>query len=374
MNSAHPVVLDGMKRGKTMFDLHAHITGSLQAADIFDYIHKNKIYKQYPAEINSLASFAGFNLADEIVSNPELAREKFASAYVSSKGFDDIMSRFVFINFLLKMYPEWLTDIARIVANNFKEQGVKHVEWRIDPFSANDGTLDDGIKKLRTIYAGLSEVDIESKIVLSIAKNRYFVNSTQKIKKLTKVTKKLVKNLSDIPIVGLDLCNSDSVPISKFKWLVAACFDCDLGFVPHCGESDIIDEALLSIEDSIDLGAIRLGHAIAAYRNLNDYLIVYGNEKVQKLKDRQNDILHRIKECGTVIEVCPTSNLIAHLKYSDYSQHPVDRLIELDIPFVVCTDDIGIFNKTLKEEIDGLVNYKNVDRDKILKNSEIYCL
>jgi adenosine deaminase len=80
----------------------------------------------------------------------------------------------------------------------------------------------------------------------------------------------------------------------------------------------------------------------------------YDNDRLDEVRRRQNYAMERIKALDVAIEVCPTSNrLIGGM--TDTSQHPVLRFIENDVPFVVSTDDAGIFDVTLAEEIEWVV-------------------
>lgn len=346
-----------------LIDLHAHITGSLKAEHIFDFIIRHNIHKDYSVELDVASNFLGYSLSDDIDKNFIIAKEKFIVNYLcepnGTKRFGEVMQRFILISFLLKLKPDWLLEIGEIVAQDFKDQGVDYVEWRIDPFSSTKNeTADEGSDKIRTVYSGLSKVNIKSRIILSVAKNRY--TNPSKINFLAAEISKLLKNLKDIPIVGFDLANKETVDIYKFKEVVRVCED--IGFVPHCGEAgNSVEEDLIAVQDSLELYCARLGHAIVVYRNLDDYLgnydfykKIYDKPRIEKLKDYQVCTLNKIKQSGVCIEVCPTSNLSAHLGYKNYSEHPINRLIEFGIPFVVCTDDFGIFGKTLKQEIEGL--------------------
>jgi adenosine deaminase len=59
----------------------------------------------------------------------------------------------------------------------------------------------------------------------------------------------------------------------------------------------------------------------------------------------------RVRATGAIVEVCPTSNrLIGGI--SDPAHHPVHRFHAEGLPFVVSSDDPGIFGTTLSAELD----------------------
>jgi adenosine deaminase len=66
---------------------------------------------------------------------------------------------------------------------------------------------------------------------------------------------------------------------------------------------------------------------------------------------RQRYAMDQVRSCGAVVEVCPTSNRrIAGI--ADPACHPVHRFLSAQLPFVVSSDDPGIFGITLDDELD----------------------
>ena len=69
---------------------------------------------------------------------------------------------------------------------------------------------------------------------------------------------------------------------------------------------------------------------------------------------RQRYAARCISGLGSVIEVCPTSNIrIAGITENEH--HPIRRFVEFGVPFVVGSDDPGIFDTTLAAEIEFAV-------------------
>jgi adenosine deaminase len=64
--------------------------------------------------------------------------------------------------------------------------------------------------------------------------------------------------------------------------------------------------------------------------------------------------MERVAASGAVVEVCPTSNRrIGNIDEPDH--HPVHRLHANGVPFVVSSDDPGIFGTKLADELDWVV-------------------
>ncbi len=78
---------------------------------------------------------------------------------------------------------------------------------------------------------------------------------------------------------------------------------------------------------------------------------VYDPPRLHELRKRQNYAMECVRRSGAVIEVCPTSNRrIAGLV--DDAHHPIHRFLEADLPVVIGSDDPGIFDTTLRAELD----------------------
>lgn len=181
-----------------------------------------------------------------------------------------------------------------------------------------------------------------------------------------------------------------------------------LAILYHVGESfndKSIESAIRWVQEAAEMGAHRLGHAIAlgvdpalygehARKELISerkdqiaYDLKYQaglrecgvdinedalNVELQKLAEQPDDSLIELQydesafdeirrrqgyaiECvrttGAVIEVCPTSNLrIGGI--TNPAHHPIHRFIAEDLPIVISTDDPGIFGITLEHELD----------------------
>lgn len=372
-----------------MYDLHAHLTGSITGENLFDIIYEEGLYKSSREKINLLTEPFGIRLADKIYEKGFDARQEFKMIYTCApngrKRFAEIMQRFLLINYILESDPLRKREIAEMVGKEMERLGVEYVEWRVDPFSATrDQTAEEGAEKLLEFYEGLKKSSIDSRFIIGLAKQRYSQDNKtnhEMIRYAAEQTSKILDLYEDLPIVGLDAVNKEATPIRDLKPFFSLADTYGLGLSPHVGEgtSNSLEENLDTIVDALDLGAKRLGHAIVSYMSLDDYLgekdaygNVYNSERIERLKAKQRYVLSLIKESGAVIEVCPTSNMVAHLGIQDISQHPIDRLVENRIPFIVCSDDYGIFGSPLRDEIYKLSKAKHLDPIELERNAERY--
>lgn len=373
-------------------DLHAHITGSIDARSVFDIIVSEGLHISDSEKIDSLTEPLGMKLADELSKDATAAEKRFETLYPyypnGKVDFKGIMRRFVFTAYLINKVPDAERKIGYEVANRFKQQGVNYVEWRVDPFSATDNqTAEEGIKKLHGFFDGMREVNgLNSKLVLSIAKSRYGHNwkpLPEKIEYLHSQMEKLLDAETGLPIVGLDAVNKDEIRLKELKSTLELSNKHGLILVPHVGElaAKNLETDMGNMEYAVRIGSKRLGHAIAAYMPL-DRIIgsrdntgrIYDSKRIDRLKLRQGRLLDKLEREDVAIEVCPTSNLAAHLGFTDYVKHPVDILSDRKIPFVVCTDDYGIFGSPLSRELELMREKKGVDMDNMLYNSRKYSI
>jgi adenosine deaminase/aminodeoxyfutalosine deaminase len=96
--------------------------------------------------------------------------------------------------------------------------------------------------------------------------------------------------------------------------------------VPHAGESTGPE----TIWDAIrHLGAERIGHGIAAVRD--------------------PELLAYLAGTGTVLEVCPTSNVRTR-SVPSLAEHPLPALVAAGVPVTINSDDPPMFSTTLTDE------------------------
>jgi adenosine deaminase len=108
----------------------------------------------------------------------------------------------------------------------------------------------------------------------------------------------------------------------------------------HAGEVMNVSETNRVLDE---IAPDRLGHAC-----------VLSHSSVEKVLKRK-----------IPIEICPTSNAMT-LHLPSFEHHPmVARWIEEDHPFVICTDDAGVFNVTLSGEMKVLAEECGLGREEV---------
>ncbi|MEX5730010.1 adenosine deaminase [Rhodovulum iodosum] len=105
-----------------------------------------------------------------------------------------------------------------------------------------------------------------------------------------------------------------------------------LGLTAHAGEW----AGPVSVREALDdLRVSRIGHGVRAVED--------------------PALVDRLAEAGTVLEVCPGSNIALGL-YPDWRAHPIDRLRAAGVKVTVSTDDPPFFHTTMTGEYDRLAD------------------
>jgi hypothetical protein len=120
-------------------------------------------------------------------------------------------------------------------------------------------------------------------------------------------------------------------------------------------------EALAAYGIAVDVAALEEERAQLAKRP-GDELVErpYTPERLAGFRRRQDFVLDRLVELGTVIETCPTSNLRIGGVPSP-AEHPVHRFLRSDVNLVISADDPGTFDTPLAAEVDWVLAHSGYD-------------
>ncbi|MCV2868265.1 adenosine deaminase [Defluviimonas sp. WL0002] len=134
-------------------------------------------------------------------------------------------------------------------------------------------------------------------------------------------------------IVGFGLAGDEKLGKPKdFAWSFDAAREAGLRLTCHAGEWGGPD----SVRDAVrDLQVERIGHGVRA---IEDPALV-----------------EELAERGTVLEVCPGSNIALGL-YPDWRRHPVGQLYDRGVKITISTDDPPFFHTTMTREYDRLAD------------------
>ena len=246
---------------------------------------------------------------------------------------------------VLRLIPNSKEDLKIIMQSafaNLKQQNIKFVEIRnsiIYLSFLNNVSVETAMQWfLEEMEIASEKYHITAGLILTVSRGDY---CKENFHALIQAYENLGKPKL---VVGLDLAGNEDIKIDE---VTGALFKnakekFGLGITIHAGETGCID----NIRDAIDsFGADRIGHGTAAGLN--------------------KDVMAYIRENDVCVEVCPISNrLTGAVKGSDY--HPVVEFVKNDVPFVICSDNPAIHNKTLNDDYFSF--YTETKRKDILES------
>jgi adenosine deaminase len=396
-----------------VIDLHNHLYGSLSIEMVYEMGKNNPsprwelfttLHEELYAEKIHPETF--FQLFD----NPQKMERIY---YFNKKApFIEFQSKFNLIIALSRFNIEEIEQNSYLVATKHFQEGIDYIEYRLmySPFA----TREDYIEKTIAACKGLAKaekenIDFQARLVLSLHREKGYMEAYQWLKDLMFTNSIVAKYL-----VGIDFCNVEEgfPPKDKYKFFQKVIQDNKerpeyaLSILYHIAESyqdKTPDSAVRWIFEAAQAGAHRLGHCIALgilpeaflgktrieecseRRDHLKFLIDHYEEissfgqfapiehlkkefqdifskqgileyhytemEVESLRTFQNFTIQKLVKKGTVVESCPTSNLLIGM-IDKPENLPVKRFSESRLNLTIGTDDPGIFNTNIKKEFE----------------------
>jgi adenosine deaminase len=269
---------------------------------------------------------------------PDFVRSLAAEKKIDIAGAFDQRGHYAYRDFdqFLRVYEaatgvlQTPRDYARLLAEVLErsaEQGVIYSELFISPEFCGGGDL----SAWRDYLAAMSEVADEMRgqgidsrgIVTAI---RHFGPDRARASAIC-----AAETAGDW-ITGFGMGGAEAVgKATDFAWSFDCAREAGLGLTCHAGEWGGPD----SIRQALDLGVSRIGHGVRAVED--------------------PDLVRDLAERGTVLEVCPGSNVALGL-YRDWASHPIARLADAGVKVTVSTDDPPFFHTTMRHEYSRLAD------------------
>ena len=430
------------KAATSLADLHLHLYGAIRHSRFLQYIRDR--------EVDWTAYRAGFQAAygvsppiEDVLAqcrsgDPDAIHE-FRRLFVFSDDDGGSFTRFGAKFNLLNVGSEYMDLLAsnevsqalrdevqffvQGMVADLRLEGIGYAELRLgvdlkDQPSIPAATAREVFELLLELCAEADQPGFQPRLAVSLPRgNPWFYWD---------LTKELALGRYGHLVTGIDFCHiEEGHPPKEKEAFFSAVYDFNerhperaLAILYHVGESfqdKSLESAVRWVQEAAELGAHRLGHAIAlgvdprlygehvrtetvaerrdhlAYdlrhaeglehhgvnvdvsaveretSRLTDYApddVVthhYDGARLEELRRRQEYALEGVRQTGAVIEVCPTSNRrIGGI--ADPTLHPVHRFLAHDLPFIVGSDDPGIFDITLQNEIDWVVRAAGLPR------------
>jgi adenosine deaminase len=129
-------------------------------------------------------------------------------------------------------------------------------------------------------------------------------------------------------VVGLGIGGKPSAaPLAAYDRAVKIATDAGLAFLPHAGEMNDAE----SVREVMPYRPRRIRHGIGAWRD--------------------RDLVAQLAAEGTVLDVCPTSNVRTGA-VAQMAAHPLPRLLAAGVRCTVGTDDPAMFDTDLRREYE----------------------
>ena len=420
-----------IKQHKQLADLHLHLLGSIHPSDCLEFIKLRTVdWETYEVDFQeAYGQVPGIRaILERYNAGSPGALEEFKKLFVFSDQDAGNFARFqAKYNLLLSgiswtksllpdsQFPRFVAEICgfahKIIARQ-RQQNVGYAEQRmtLSP-RLTRSQAKDLLEALLKAYSEYADSDIQPRLAVSLPRDDPWPG--------WEVTTELDLGPYGHLLTGVDFCNlEEGHPPKDQRAFFSEAVDFNrrhpeqaLAVLYHVGESfedKSLESAIRWVHEAAELGAHRLGHAIALGVSPDKYgvhtrsetvseridqleydlrhatglieagitvetdrinmeldrlghlpktqllNIDYDQHRLDELKARQSYAIQEIRDLGSVIEVCPTSNRrIGGISRNDH--HPLIQFVANDAPFVVATDDPGIFDTTLTREIQTSV-------------------
>ncbi len=223
--------------------------------------------------------------------------------------------------------PEDFRRLTRAVLAQSAEAGVIYTETFLSPDFCGGGDLGAWRDYLAAIEDAAAEAQAQDGITLRgiVTCIRHFGPDRARAPAIC-----AAETAGDV-ITGFGIAGDETVGRPRdYAWAFDCAREAGLGLTAHAGEWG----GPASVRDALaDLRVTRIGHGVRA---IEDPALVA-----------------QLAETGTVLEVCPGSNIALGL-YKGWAAHPVARLREAGVNVTLSTDDPPFFHTDINREYAGL--------------------
>ena len=240
-------------------------------------------------------------------------------SFFDCKDYEDTFRRVFRLLWKIVDCKRDLEYLTTEVFEGFKEDNIKYLEIRTTPKPLSDITIleyTDAVISSMKAY----EKSMPIRLVLSVNRN-YPPEHYQEIFDELKTNQEWQKW-----IVGICYCGDPwERDVLDYKHHFDVARDLGLKLTIHTAE---VPTQMAETGRILSLRPERIGHFV----NVHD------------------EELEQVREMGSLIEVCPSSNIVTN-HFEDFSEHNMMRMLDSGFKVGICTDDILLFENNLSEEI-----------------------
>lgn len=256
----------------------------------------------------------------------DLSRLFDARGHYAYNGFDEFLRVYEAATSVLQTPRDYARMLAEVLERS-AEQGVIYTELFVSPEFCGGGDLvawRDYLAAMTEVADDMRAQGIDSRGIVTCI--RHFGPDRAKASAIC-----AAETAGDW-ITGFGMGGAEAVgKATDFAWSFDCAREAGLGLTCHAGEWGGPD----SIRQALDLGVSRIGHGVRAAED--------------------PALVRDLAERGTVLEVCPGSNVALGL-YPGWPAHPIARLADAGVKVTVSTDDPPFFHTTMRHEYNRLAD------------------
>lgn len=210
-----------------------------------------------------------------------------------------------------------LKEAAIELCKDLKLDNVIYAEIRLDPVAHTEKGLT--LKEVvDSTLEGMAVSTLKTKLILMVKRNYDFETN----KSVVDLAKKYLKK----GVCAIDLGGPETAcTIRSMKELFEYATSNGVPFVMHAGEK----EDYKGIDAALSFGAKRIGHGLSAIKHY--------------------DTMEKLKKLDVPLDICLTANIATGI-FENYSDHPIERLMDSGVAITINTDNRTINKTTLTDE------------------------
>jgi adenosine deaminase len=307
-------------------ELHVHLGGSVDPAVMWEIAHAQGI---------KLPTKDYWDFVDLVTVSPG-----------KTKSFDDYLSLFRWTELIQSSPLAIERSVYQTIAGAYRKNNITLLELRFNPMKRNRGGEQDLDQIMMAAVRGIDRASLEYpvKTGIIVCLDRTFTHHLNEI-----LLEKAVA-FSGRGVVGIDMAGgaSKGFRYGEYKGLFRSAKREGLGVTLHAGE----DEGASSVREVLDhLEPDRIGHGIRA---AEDELT-----------------MEELSSQGTVLEICPTSNLQTKVVGGvPQLRQMVRALKERSVKLTVSTDGPEMLGTNLRQELAFLIDNRILSESEVLEAND----
>lgn len=232
---------------------------------------------------------------------------------------------------------------AKEVAGQAADEGLKYIEIRYAPLLHTQHGL-DCISIIEAVALGLHDAKdaygITASSILCAMRHMDLEENMEMVK--------AGQQLLGHGVCAIDLAGDEAAwPTSEHRDIFSYAKKENIPFTIHAGECG----SPANVAEAIDMGAWRIGHGVAAYKD--------------------GAVLQKCVQSGIPLELCPVSNI--HTRAVDgWDSFPILQMLEAGVRATVNTDNRTVSNTSLANEFQMLEQHLGMEdeqRRQLLRNA-----